>query len=137
MLRDLQPYAVAGLMTLSVAAAAKAAESALVDLPRQSGPSRFVTGLDGKPAELGRPAPGAHIGEPNAVVIVPTIRMPLEPESRFSEDALEKGVGATHSGNTPETGNAGSERLDREPEDDPAEIGQPEDAACKPLCDGD
>ena len=48
--------AVAGLVVLTASASAGLAQSAVIDLPRSAGPSRFVSGVGGKPVQIGVPA---------------------------------------------------------------------------------
>ena len=47
----------AGLLLLSASSSASLAQS-VVDMTRQTGASKFVSGSDGKPAQIGVPVPG-------------------------------------------------------------------------------
>jgi hypothetical protein len=120
--------AMAGLILLGVPSAGLA-QSAMVDLPKPAGPSKFVSEIGGKPVQIGVPAGGKQVGIPGVVNIVPAPQ---------TEDAPEP---------LPDPA-SGEELQDKEPPDNQTPPGQQPGgqakssapdatAACDPDCDDD
>ena len=61
----------AALLPLSALHAAGGKQSTIVDMTRQTGPSKFVTSTDGKPVELGAPGQGAPDVAPDMIKVIP------------------------------------------------------------------
>lgn len=119
----------AGLILLSASASVSLAQSAVFDLSKRTGPSRFVSEADGKPVQVGVPGDKRRI-EPGVVSIVPA------PQVADAPDALPDPV-------------SGDEPQDKQPPDgQPPSTNQPpgaqatsstpdDGAACDPDCGDD
>jgi hypothetical protein len=84
---ELRTFVIAGVLLAGFASSAGAAESAVVDLAPRSGPSRFVSGVDGKPAQIGLAAPERSGDEPGVVIVVPAPQ--IEPESQSDKTSSD------------------------------------------------
>lgn len=69
----------AGLVLLSASASAGLAQSAMIDLSKRTGPSRFVTEADGKPVQVGVPGNKQTVG-PGVVIILPAPQVADAPD---------------------------------------------------------
>lgn len=122
------PFLAALLLYLS--SSTGIAQSAVVTLAPQSGPSKFVSEIGGKPAQIGTPAQGAQGSQReqlDVAIVPPSPQAMSEPEPR-SEQTSEPGA------------------QDDEVQDDQATPDQPpgsqanspardEGSACDPDCD--
>jgi hypothetical protein len=118
------------MMLLSAASSAGLAQSAMVELPKPKGPSKFVTEVGGKPAQIGVPSGPKRASLPGVIDIVPAPQavdvpeLPPDPASEQEPQDKDKEAGDSQAPAAQPPGNQ-------------AKSPEPDAAACDPDCDDD
>ena len=89
-MRRIALISLAALFPLSALHAAGSKQSTIVDMTRQTGPSKFVTSTDGKPVELGAPGRGGPDIVPEVIEVIRPEATALEPPQKQGSNGQQQ-----------------------------------------------
>ncbi len=119
--------AIAALL-LNASASAALAQSAVIDLSKRSGPSRFVSEANGKPAQMGVSADQHRVG-PEPIAIIPTPQTSDSKDPPPDSKSTEKLQDKKPQDKEPADGQkADKQATDKQAADNPAADGQDSDS---------
>ena len=131
-----------GLLLLSASPTAGSAQSAVIDMTRQSGPSKFVSGVDRKPVQLGVPAGGDRGDAPEPIVVVLPQTQTGQDDPPVSEKSQDKEASQQRADNqsqpnSPAAGPSSAGNSSQDPSGEQDSDGSPDVGSCDKDCDDD